>query len=531
MPSSTAAATDPRTPSRPPGVLVFISYAHVDDALRAALRAHLSALERERLVQAWDDREILAGDEWADEIDARLNQADVILLLVTADFINSQYCYGKELARALERHHDKTDRAIVVPVILRQCHWQNTLFAKLQALPRDARPISDWKTPDDFYTDVTQGLRKRLKRLIDADSPWSVRVLRRLRDPQWWQRPRVWASALGTAAVLAAAGGWWWQQATQADGQVAVALQDLRRGRYQDAATRVEPVCQAWVSGDACFVLAKVGLGIKLERQDDLEQFGAQVAALKTQRPGDPDLMFFAAQLALHEQQPEQQPERHAQAQADIARAIELTGGKFPEAHYALADLAMRAGRHADALPLLDRALDPAVNTVAPAHYLNARAYARAQTGNLPGAMQDYAQSARLGAILSRIEMAELLWTVSEFNPAIDQLQAARTDLDKGGPEALAGRNALPWTLQTEQGVVTLKGAEEKRCFARWMHLAGLALAGRAEPDTSPTWDGCGAQTTAIKSAVAASLARARGSGMNDTARERALAFASKLTP
>ena len=78
-------------------VRVFISYAPLDDALRERLRAHLSPLEREGLVQAWDDREILAGDEWADEIDECLNKADVILLLVTADFIKSEYCYGKEL--------------------------------------------------------------------------------------------------------------------------------------------------------------------------------------------------------------------------------------------------------------------------------------------------------------------------------------------------------------------------------------------------------------------------------------------------
>ncbi len=519
---SATAATEPTTP-RPPGVLVFISYAHVDDALRAGLRTHLSTLEREGLVQAWDDREILGGDAWADEIDARLNQADVILLLVTADFINSQYCYGKELARALERHDDPKDRAIVIPVVLRQCNWENTLFGKLQALPPGARPMSEWKTTDDHHTAVTKGLRKRLERLIDADSRWIDRVNRRLRDPLWWQQPRVWAGALGALVLATAGGAWWWRSATQADGHVEMALQHLRSGRYQDAANEVQPVCQqAWVSRDACFVRDKVSLGVKLERQEDLEQFGTQVDALKAQRPNDPDLLFFAAQLALRENR----PERHPQARAEIARAIDLTGGKFPEAHFYLANLAMIDGRYADALPPLDRALDPAVNKVAPAHYLNARAYARAQTGDVNGAREDYERSAELGAILSRIELAELLWMGSEFDRASHQLQEASRALGSAN-QPLSGRNALPWAFETAPGpVVLLKQAQEKRCFARWMDRAGLALAGRAEPDTPPTWNDCGPEATRIASAVAASLARARGAGMNDTGRERALQFA-----
>ena len=521
--SPTAVASDP-TPPRPPGVLVFISYAHVDDALRAGLRTHLSTLEREGLVQAWDDREILGGDAWADEIDARLNRADVILLLVTADFINSQYCYGKELARALERHDDPRDRAIVMPIILRKCDWESTLFAKLQALPDGARPMSEWKTADDYYTAVTKGLRQRLRRLIEPDSRWIDRVSRRLRDPLWWQQPRVWAGALGALVLAVAAGGGWWQLATQADRHVETALQHLRSGRYQDAASEVRPVCRAWVSRDACFVLDKADLSAMLERPDDqlLEQFAAKLKALKARAPDDPDLLFFGAQLALRENR----PERHPQAHADIERAIERTGGKFPEAHFYLATLAMLEHRHADALPLLDRALDPTVNEAAPAHYLNARAYARAQTGDVLGALEDYERSAKLGAILSRIEMAELLWRVSDFERASDQLQEAQRALNDA-QQPLAGRNALPWAIEINPGaVVLLKQGEEKRCFARWMHRAGLALAGRVEPDAPPTWTGCGPEATSIKAAVAASLARARGAGMNDTARERALAFA-----
>ena len=92
-------------------VRIFISYAHEDESLRERLRVNLSQLERDGLVKGWDDRELPAGGQWADEIDQRLESADIILLLVSADFIHSEFCYGKEMKRAIERHKAKDDRA------------------------------------------------------------------------------------------------------------------------------------------------------------------------------------------------------------------------------------------------------------------------------------------------------------------------------------------------------------------------------------------------------------------------------------
>lgn len=524
MPPHSVAAADPPGPR---GALVFISYAHVDEVLRAGLRAHLSVLEREGLVHTWDDRQILAGDDFADAIDVRLNRADVILLLVSADFITSEYCYGKELERALERHADPADRAIVIPIILRRCDWQSTPFAKLQALPAGARPLAEWPSADDYYTAVTQGLRRRLQRLVDADSRWFERVGRRLRDPLWWQQPRVWAGALALAALATAAGIAWWSQARQVDAQVHAALQHLRSARYQDAFDEVGPACAGWVRRDACFVLAKVELGRQLERVDTLdpEKFAAALDRLRSRARDDPDLLLYAAQLALSQNR----AALETQARADIARALELTQGRFPEAHFYLANLEMIAGRHADALPHLDRALDPQVNPAPPAQYLNARAYARARTGDLAGAIQDYERSAERGLVLSRIELAELLWSVSEFERASDQLQAATRALDADAG-SLQARNALPWAFETAPAgaVVLLRQAQEKRCFARWMHRAGLVLAGRDEPADPPAWSDCGPEATRIASAVAAALARAAGAGMNDTGRERAAGFARR---
>ena len=103
-------------------VEIFISYSHKDEALRERLGTHLSLLKRQGVIDAWHDRQIGAGDEWAGAIDAHLNSAAVILLLVSADFLASDYCYDLEMTRALERH-DAGD-ARVIPVILRSVDWR-----------------------------------------------------------------------------------------------------------------------------------------------------------------------------------------------------------------------------------------------------------------------------------------------------------------------------------------------------------------------------------------------------------------------
>jgi len=109
------------------------------------------------VVEFWHDRKIEAGNEWAKEIDANLESADVILLLVSADFLASDYCYCKEMDRALERH--KNGLAKVIPVILRPCEWQEAPFSHIQALPQDTRPVTLWSNRDEAYTNIARGIR------------------------------------------------------------------------------------------------------------------------------------------------------------------------------------------------------------------------------------------------------------------------------------------------------------------------------------------------------------------------------------
>ena len=142
---------------------MFISYSHKDEALREELGAHLSLLKRDRVIDEWHDRRIVAGQEWGGAIDEHLNSAAVILLLVSADFLASDYCYDIEMKRALERH-DARD-ACVIPVILRSVDWRGAPFAKLQALPKDGRPLTSWPNKDEAFTDVARGIRKALEEL------------------------------------------------------------------------------------------------------------------------------------------------------------------------------------------------------------------------------------------------------------------------------------------------------------------------------------------------------------------------------
>ena len=142
---------------------VFVSYAHVDESMRRALEAHLSPLARTGRIALWHDRRIGAGHDWAAEIDERIESADIILLLVSPDFVASEYCYGIEMTRAVERH--RAGAATVIPVILRPCQWDELPFAEIQALPTDARPITLWDNEDEAYLDVANGLRNSLERL------------------------------------------------------------------------------------------------------------------------------------------------------------------------------------------------------------------------------------------------------------------------------------------------------------------------------------------------------------------------------
>src|SRR5216683_1299922 len=110
-------------------VKIFFCYAHEDEPLLNKLKTHLKPLQRQGLIDVWYDRDITAGSEWEREIDAQLDNAQIILLLISPDFMDSDYCYGIEMQRALER--DQRGEARVIPVIVRPVYWQGEPLGKL----------------------------------------------------------------------------------------------------------------------------------------------------------------------------------------------------------------------------------------------------------------------------------------------------------------------------------------------------------------------------------------------------------------
>ena len=147
------------------GSHVFISYAHEDEGLRSELAKHLRPLERQGFVRIWHNRRILPGEMKASQIDANLEAADIILLLVSPDFIASEYCSEFETKRAMKRHG--AGKARVIPIILRPCMWQNEPFGKLQALPKNGTPVVTWTNPDAAWSDVVHGVNTVLKEQIE----------------------------------------------------------------------------------------------------------------------------------------------------------------------------------------------------------------------------------------------------------------------------------------------------------------------------------------------------------------------------
>lgn len=137
---------------------LFISYAHEDEGDKEELEKRLKPYVRSKKIDSWNDRAILPGTEWDDEIKKQMNTADVIIFLVSPDFIASDYIYDVEIAKAIERY-DNGD-LIIVPIVIRPSDLSELKIKKFQALPRNAQAISTWNNEDEAWLNVIQGLKR-----------------------------------------------------------------------------------------------------------------------------------------------------------------------------------------------------------------------------------------------------------------------------------------------------------------------------------------------------------------------------------
>lgn len=151
---------------------VFVSYSHKDEELRDQLEVQLSMLKRQGLIDVWHDRRMLAGDHLDWTISAELDAADIVLLLVSPDFLASDYCYKIEKGRALVRHQEGTAR--LISVILRPCDWTHTDLAQYLVTPTDGKPITLWPNSDEAFLDVARSIRRAMEEIGAAEEPKDV---------------------------------------------------------------------------------------------------------------------------------------------------------------------------------------------------------------------------------------------------------------------------------------------------------------------------------------------------------------------
>lgn len=146
---------------------LFISYSHEDEHLKDQLIKHLSSLRRENIIDSWNDKQLLPGEKWDEEIKNALYSCNLVLLLVSPDFLSSDYIQNTELKISFERYNNSEIK--ITPIILRPCHWKDSPIGELIALPRDAKPITTWNNIDEGFLSAIQGLL----RIIKSKEPFS----------------------------------------------------------------------------------------------------------------------------------------------------------------------------------------------------------------------------------------------------------------------------------------------------------------------------------------------------------------------
>lgn len=163
------------------GINIFLSYSSVDEPFCIELQKHLSPLKRVGLIKEWYDHEIMPGTEWKKEVRERLNNSNIVLSMISPDFLNSDYLYNHELKIAMELHDDGRTR--IVPIMLRRCDIEHTQFQGLQGLPTNLEPVNSpkWFSADDAYADIVTGIKLMIDEVRNKKKIWKL-------EEEEWQK-------------------------------------------------------------------------------------------------------------------------------------------------------------------------------------------------------------------------------------------------------------------------------------------------------------------------------------------------------
>ncbi|RYE24029.1 MAG: toll/interleukin-1 receptor domain-containing protein [Sphingobacteriaceae bacterium] len=159
-------------------VKTFLSYAHADESFKNELLEFLNPMEGAGEIELWHDREIIVGDEWSEEITKALDEADLILFLISPSFLASGFINKVEIIRAMDRH--KAKKARLVPVVIRNCDLNSHVIPgetyrikDFQGVPTDMKPVNSWPLRDDAWMNVVKGLRLVVNKIRNSKASFT----------------------------------------------------------------------------------------------------------------------------------------------------------------------------------------------------------------------------------------------------------------------------------------------------------------------------------------------------------------------
>ena len=476
---------------------VFVSYAHEDEPHRMALAKHLSALEDEGLIQLWHDRKIAAGREWAGAVDEALADAQIVLLLISADFLASDYCKDVELTEAI-RLHD-AGRARVVPVILRSCDWEHSRFARFNALPPDGVPVLEAEHPDQRFNAVAKCLRDVIGEMTSAADAGTGTGIVRTRTPSAITAattppttahrrslrinklsllsldfgpfdvplPGVGGKLLALGLLLAIVVSAWAVQAWFIGPRLDEAARAMRMGHYERALQQVNraPARLAfWPALRTAQEKARLGISL-YQAPQDWQGIGMELTRQLKVRPNDADLLVMNAQYILR------RDEDRDKARALVSQALKADP-QYAEAWFLQGLDHDLNGKLDDAIEAYGKAV-----TLAPDSppYRNNLAHTLLESGRYEKALDEYRRISQFP--LAQVEQALALWALGRLDEAGE---AQRQALAMLGDAALMGSffNRRAWVFTLSDQGVRLQGLEEKRCYALLGEAASRELAG-----------------------------------------------------